>query len=56
MLNEFHILETASKDLLNGIATLGQGKLPRELVSDTRLRVMLKEVHDKETIPRLCFG
>ena len=42
--NQYHILETASKDLLNGIATLGQGKLPRELVSDTRLRVMLKEV------------
>ena len=42
--NQYHILETASKDMLNGIATLGQGKLPRELVSDTRLRVMLKEV------------
>ena len=42
--NQYHILETASKDLLSGIATLGQGKLPRELVSDTRLRVMLKEV------------
>ena len=44
LVNQYHILETASKDLLNGIATLGQGKLPRELVSDTRLRVMLKEV------------
>ena len=44
LIDQYHILETTSKDLLNGIATLGQGKLPRELVSDTRLRVMLKEV------------
>ena len=42
--NQYQLLEKASHDLLKGIATLGQGKLPRELVSDTRLRTMLKEV------------
>ena len=43
--NQYQLLEKASHDLLKGIETLGQGKLPRELVSDTRLRTMLKEVH-----------
>ena len=42
--NQYHLLETASRDLLKGITTLGQGRLPRELVSDVRLRAMLKEV------------
>ena len=42
--NRNQLLEKASHDLLKGIETLGQGKLPRELVSDTRLRTMLKEV------------
>ena len=42
--NQYQLLEKASHDLLKGIATLGQGKLPRELVSDTRLCTMLKEV------------
>ena len=42
--NQYQLLEKASRDLLKGITTLGQGKLPRELVSDTRLRSMLKEV------------
>ena len=42
--NQYVLLEKASHDLLKGIATLGQGKLLRELVSDTRLRSMLKEV------------
>ena len=42
--NQYALLEKASHDLLKGIATLGQGKLPRELVSDTRLWSMLKEV------------
>ena len=42
--NQYQLLEKASHDLLKGIETLGQGKLPRELVSDTRLRTMLKEV------------
>ena len=42
--NQYALLEKASHDLLKGIATLGQGKLPRELVSDTRLHSMLKEV------------
>ena len=42
--NQYQLLEKASHDLLQGIATLGQGKLPRELVSDTRLHTMLKEV------------
>ena len=43
-MNQYQLLEKASHDLLKGIATLGQGKLPCELVSDTRLRTMLKEV------------
>ena len=43
-MNQYQLLEKASHDLLKGIETLGQGKLPRELVSDTRLRTMLKEV------------
>ena len=42
--NQYALLEKASHDLLKGIATLGQGKLPRELVSDTQLLSMLKEV------------
>ena len=42
--NQYVLLEKASHDLLKGIATLGQGKLPRELVSNTRLRSMLKKV------------
>ena len=42
--NQYALLEKASHNLLKGIATLGQGKLPRELVSDTRLQSMLKEV------------
>ena len=42
--NQYQLLEKASHDLLKGIATLGQGKLPRELVSDTQLCTMLKEV------------
>ena len=33
--NQYQLLEKASRDLLKGIETLGQGKLPRELVSDT---------------------
>ena len=33
--NQYALLEKASHDLLKGIATLGQGKLPHELVSDT---------------------
>ena len=43
-ISQYQLLEKASHDLLKGIETLGQGKLPRELVSDTRLRTMLKEV------------
>ena len=42
--NQYQLLEKASHDLLKGIVTLGLGKLPRELVSDTRLCTMLKEV------------
>ena len=33
--NQYQLLEKAGHDLLKGIETLGQGKLPRELVSDT---------------------
>ena len=43
-INQYQLLEQASKDLLEGIALLGQGKLPTQLVSDTRLRSILKEV------------
>ena len=43
-MNQYQLLEKASHDLLKGIETLGQEKLPRELVSDTLLRTMLKEV------------
>ena len=43
--NQYTLLDKASNDLLKGIATLGQGKLPRELISDTQLCSMLKEVH-----------
>ena len=42
--NQYALLEKASHDLLKGIATLGQGRLPCKLVSDTRLHSMLKEV------------
>ena len=42
--NQYQLLEKAGHDLLKGIETLGQGKLPRELVSDTQLHTMLKEV------------
>ena len=42
--NQYALLEKASHDMLKGIATPGQGKLPRELVSNTQLRSMLKEV------------
>ena len=42
--NQYQLLEKASHDLLKGIEALGQGKLPRELVSNTLLRTMLKEV------------
>ena len=42
--NQYGLLETASKDLLRGIATLGQGKLPQELFPDERLKAILKEV------------
>ena len=42
--NQYQLLEKASHDLLKGIATFGQGTLPRELVSNTRLCTMLEEV------------
>ena len=40
--NQYSLLETASKDLLRGIATLGQGRLPQELFPDQRLKAILK--------------
>ena len=40
----YGLLETASKDLPRGIATLGQGRLPQELFLDHRLKAILKEV------------
>ena len=36
----------ASKDLLKGIATLSQGRLPHELFPDRRLKEMLREVEN----------
>ena len=42
--NQYDLLETASKDLLRGNATLGQGRLPHELFPDKRLKSILKEV------------
>ena len=41
--NKYSLLEAASKDLLRGIATLGQGRLPKELFPDQRLKAILKE-------------
>ena len=42
--NQYSLLETASKDLLRGVATLGQSRLPWELFPDQRLKAILKEV------------
>ena len=42
--NQYCLLEMASKDHPRGIATLGQGRLPQELFPDKRLKVILKEV------------
>ena len=33
--NQYHLLELVSKDLLRGLATLGKGRLPQELLPDT---------------------
>ena len=41
--NQYSLLETASKDLLRGIATMGQGRLPQESFPDQRLKALLKE-------------
>ena len=41
--NQYSLLEAASKDLLRGIATLVQGRLPQELFPDQRLNAILKE-------------
>ena len=42
--NQYSLLEAAGKDLLRGIATLGQGRLPQELFPDQRLKAILKEI------------
>ena len=42
--NQYSLLEAASKELLRGIATLGQGRLPQESFPDQRLKAILKEV------------
>ena len=42
--NQYSLLETASKDLLRGIATLRQGKLSQELFFDQRLKAILQEI------------
>ena len=40
----YHFLQLASKDLLRGIATLVQGRLPQELFPDTYLKSILCEM------------
>ena len=42
--NQYHLLELESKDVLRGIAILGQGRLPQELFPDTHMISMLCEV------------
>ena len=42
--NQYSLLEAASKDLLRGIATLGQGSLPQELFPDQRLKALYKKI------------
>ena len=42
--NQYEQLTQASKDLLKGIATLSQGRLPQELFPDRRLRLIIHEV------------
>ena len=42
--NQYEHLMGASKDLLKGIATLSQGKLPQELFPDRRLKQILRQV------------
>ena len=42
--NQYGLLEIASKDLLRGITTLRQGRLPQELFPDQRLKAILKDV------------
>ena len=42
--NQYSLLEAACKDLLRGIATLGQGRLPQELFPDWGLKAIFKEV------------
>ena len=42
--NQYSLIETANRDLLRCIATLGQDRLPQELFSDKRLKAILKEV------------
>ena len=42
--NHYSLLEAASKDLLRGIATLGQDRLPQELFPNQKLKAIFKEV------------
>ena len=44
--NQYQLLEVAGKELLQGIATLGQGYLPQELFPDDRLQSILEEVRE----------
>ena len=50
--NQYQLLEKASHDLLKGIETLGQGKLPRELDFryPTAHHAEGSPLHDKETV------
>ena len=42
--NQYHLLELASKDLLRGIAALRQDRLPQELFPDKGLKAIFCEV------------
>ena len=43
-INQYSLLEAASKDLLRGIATMELGSLPQELFPDKRLKAILQEI------------
>ena len=42
--NQYSLLEAASKDLWRGIVTLGQARLPQKIFPDQRLKAILKKV------------
>ncbi len=42
--DQYRVLEKAAKELIKGVAILGQGRLPQELFSDTKLKDILHQV------------